>query len=49
MKMYNLGVEIPAVIWYNCIVTRNAIPEYRCAGPVQRNAVNHVRRGTEQH
>ena len=24
-------------------------PIYRCAGPVQQNTVNHVRRGTEQH
>ena len=26
-----------------------AFPIYRCAGPVQLNTVNHVRRGTEQH
>nr|DAG59682.1 MAG TPA: hypothetical protein [Caudoviricetes sp.]DAZ78303.1 MAG TPA: hypothetical protein [Caudoviricetes sp.] len=50
MKMYNLGVEILDGIWYNCIVLSGMqIPEYRCAGPVQRSAVNHVRRGTEQH
>ena len=35
-------------IWYNCIVLSGMqIPEYRCAGPVQRSAVNHVRRGKE--
>ena len=25
------------------------IPKYRCAGPVQQDTVNHVRRETEQH
>ena len=25
------------------------IPKYKCAGPVQQDLVNHVRRETEQH
>ena len=45
------------VLWYYIIQSvcllkiqfQKEIPKYRCAGPVQRDPVNHVRRETEQH
>ena len=36
-------------LYYNIPTFINSVSVMRRAGPVRRSAVNHVRRGTEQH